>query len=153
MRPLKSQTTKHPSKPKTRSITTAPPIGIVGATSDRKPKAQTTSGRSRDVTPILFSNRSRPTTWVQSKHPWIRHYSIYYIFNLLTNAFILSFYAVLVYADHISCRTQSGYNVTDHFDLLFALGIVVLSVDALNSAIPCIYFRAKMQMQERRGYV
>ena len=83
-------------------------------------------------------------TQLQKFLGWLRHYSIYYIVKLFTNVFLLSVYVIVVASPHVSCRTKSGINVTEHFDFAFSLGIVVLSMDAFNAAVPCLYFRAKM---------
>ena len=40
----------------------------------------------------------------------IQHFSFYYFVNLLSNAFLLSFYTVMLAIDHITCKTKVGHN-------------------------------------------
>ena len=77
----------------------------------------------------------------------LKCFSVYYIANLLMNVFLLSFYVVLAASDHIPCKTKSGYNITQKFDFVFGLGAVIIAADAFNSAVPCIYFRAKLELE------
>ena len=94
----------------------------------------------------LSSNRPR-------SH-WLTHYWIYFIFSLLSNAFLLSFYVVMVSVDHISCMTKSDINITEQFEFFFVVGTVILALDTFNSAIPCIYFRAQAKIQrDNQGQV
>ena len=76
---------------------------------------------------------------------WTKYYFGYYIANLITNFFLLSYYIVIVASHHLPCKTKSGYNITQNFDFVFVLGLVIVSADFFNSAIPCIWFRAKLR--------
>ena len=65
----------------------------------------------------------------------------YSLAKLASNAFLLSFYVVQVFAvDHVPCIWKTGYDVTERFELSLFLGFVVLIADVVNSTILASYF-------------
>ena len=122
--------------------------GLQGLTFDNLNFSRLSFG---NITPIQY--RSPIGTPRTSTFNLAQHFSLYYISNLFTNAFLLSFYIVSLYIDHSTCRTKNEFYVTDYFDFVLYLGIVILLMDTFNSAVPCIYFRAKQKLEERKGQV
>ena len=78
----------------------------------------------------------------------IINYSVYYICNLLANAFMIGMYTVMAFTEHQGCYTRSGFNITTRFELAFKVGLFVLILEVINSNILGIYFRAKAQREE-----
>ena len=107
---------------------------------------------------IFVSNRSNPEqSESQRGNSWIKHFSfhdfsIYYIANLLANMFLLSFYVIQVFGiDHQSCKTKSGHDIAEHFYVMFNAGFIILAIETLNSSIPYIFFRFKIQQRKHES--
>ena len=65
----------------------------------------------------------------------------YSLAKLMTNVFLLSFYAIQMFAvDHIPC-IWTGFDVTERFEISLFLGFVVLIADIVNSTILALYFQ------------
>ena len=65
------------------------------------------------------------------------------------NITLLSLYAVQVFTPHHECLTRGGRNITDNFELAFLLGFIILAADFINSSFMTIYYRYKVQQEER----
>ena len=70
---------------------------------------------------------------------------VFYVAQLIANAFLLSFYAVLVFAPHEACiGPGNGYNITRTFVIMFNVGFVWHLLDLLNSGVFELYLRQRM---------
>ena len=80
-----------------------------------------------------------------------RNYAAYYMTNLLSNTFLLSFYVVHALSKHMACHSVNGHNLTTHFNSVYRFGLIILAADAFNSAVPCIYWRNAHWQQVKNG--
>ena len=80
----------------------------------------------------------------------ISTYIGYYIASLLYNALLLAFYVIQVFSyHHVECLNRAGLNVTDRFEFMFKSGLVLLGADIVNTNMFNIYYRFKVQQEER----
>ena len=79
----------------------------------------------------------------------VMSYIGYYVASLLFNAFLLAFYAVAVFSSHHDCLTKNGTNITTWFEFMFRSGLVLLGLEIVNSNFCNIYYRFKIQLEER----
>ena len=49
----------------------------------------------------------------------------------------------------MECLTVKGHNVTDWFEFMFKSGLVLLGLDIVNTNMVNIYYRFKVQQEER----
>ena len=87
--------------------------------------------------------------WLTVRRSCLQKYSVYYLFNLLSNVMLLSVYAVMVTAEHQDCLTKSGTNITHEFQIAFMVGLFVQLGDSINTNVLTILFRVKKQLEER----
>lgn len=78
-------------------------------------------------------------------------YMLYYATKLISNIVLLSLYSYQVFASHESCLSSEQSDITDMFKLAFLLGLIILSIDFINSTLFSIYFRCKAQKEERES--
>ena len=76
-------------------------------------------------------------------------YSVYYICSLLVNVLLTALYVVQVFTSHAACLSQTGNNITYHFEVAFYVGLVPLIAEILNSNIYAIYHRQKVEQEEK----
>jgi len=76
-------------------------------------------------------------------------YTIHYSAQFVYNVILLAIYVVQVFIEHNPCLTKFDHNITDIFNLAFALGFLILLGDFTNSAFLSIYFRYMIQKEVR----
>ena len=81
---------------------------------------------------------------------WIMSYLFYFIVILLFNMVLLSFYVMEVFAEHHACKTRSGRNITEKYEFVFQVGLIILLIDAINNLVN-ICLRFKVQMDEQKS--
>ena len=69
---------------------------------------------------------------------------MYYVYGMLFNAFLLSFYSVMVFSEHNECKSKNGKaNVTRVLQIAFIAGFVATLLDFVNSSFFEFYIRMR----------
>jgi len=77
------------------------------------------------------------------------------MYGMLFNAFLLSFYSVMVFTSHDQCQSKKGKaNVTKFIQIAFIAGFMITSLDFINSAFFEFYIRMRTHREKTTfGYI
>ena len=71
----------------------------------------------------------------------ICNFTTYSVFVIFTNAFLLSFYAVLAFNWHTPCIEIGGAKISYNYERTFKFGFILLSAETIHVGVARVYLR------------